>query len=143
MAVSFICGGNRRTQRKPPNLLQVSDKLYRNNWIFLSCNIWFLLLFLIKKKHFSCGHSISSTTFNVKIIWNLVIQCRLDSDLFALNSKKPKHKNILKRGCVWRLIVFAPFLIIIIIIIILLSFFATWTCPRQISGTTGQNFMKL
>jgi hypothetical protein len=95
-----------------------------------------LLLFLIKKKHFSCGHSISSTTFNVKIIWNLVIQCRLDSDLFALNSKKPKHKNILKRGCVWRLIVFAPFLIIIIIIIILLSFFATWTCPRQISGTT-------
>ena len=42
---------------------------------------------------------------------------------------------------VWRLIVFAPFLIIIIIII--LSFFGTWTCPRQISGTTGQNFMKL
>jgi hypothetical protein len=25
-----------------------------------------------------------------------------------------------------------------------LSFFPwTWTCPRQISGTTGQNFMKL
>jgi hypothetical protein len=23
------------------------------------------------------------------------------------------------------------------------SFFGTWTCPRQISGTTGQNFMKL
>jgi hypothetical protein len=48
---------------------------------------------------------------------------------------------------VWRLIVFAPFLIIIIIIIliliILLSFRAPWTCPRQISGTTGQNFMKL
>ena len=50
-----------------------------------------------------------------------------------------------------RLIVFAPFLIIIIIIIIiilfhlfiLLSFFGTWTCPWQISGTTGQNFMKL
>ena len=41
---------------------------------------------------------------------------------------------------VCRLIVFAPFLLIIIII--LLSFFATWTCPRQISGTTGQNFMK-
>jgi hypothetical protein len=31
----------------------------------------------------------------------------------------------------------------VIIIVILLSFFATWTCPRQISGTTGQNFMKL
>jgi hypothetical protein len=31
----------------------------------------------------------------------------------------------------------------IIIIIILLSFFATWTCPRQISWTTRQNFMKL
>ena len=45
---------------------------------------------------------------------------------------------------VWRLIVFAPFLIIIFIIIILiLSFRKTWTCPRQISGTTGQNFMKL
>ena len=50
---------------------------------------------------------------------------------------------------VWRLIVFAPFLIIIIIIlililiIILLSFRAPWTCPRQISGTTGQNFMTL
>ena len=24
-----------------------------------------------------------------------------------------------------------------------LSFHGTWTCPRQISGTTGQNFMKL
>jgi hypothetical protein len=49
---------------------------------------------------------------------------------------------------IWRLIVFAPFLIIIIIIIvlvlvILLSFRAPWTYPRQISGTTGQNFMKL
>ena len=51
---------------------------------------------------------------------------------------------------VWRLIVFAPFLIIIIIIlililiiIILLSFRSPWTCPRQISGTTGQNFMTL
>ena len=43
---------------------------------------------------------------------------------------------------VWRLIVFAPFLIIIIIIIIILSFHAPWTCPWQISGTTGQNFMK-
>ena len=47
---------------------------------------------------------------------------------------------------VWRLIVFAPFLLIIIIILILililLSFRAPWTCPRQISGTTGQNFMK-
>ena len=44
------------------------------------------------------------------------------------------------------LIVFAPFLIIIIILILLillLSFRASWTCPRQISGTTGQNFMKL
>ena len=40
---------------------------------------------------------------------------------------------------VWRLIIFAPFLIIIII----LSFRAPWTCPRQISGTTEQNFMKL
>jgi hypothetical protein len=39
---------------------------------------------------------------------------------------------------VWRLIVFAPFLIIII----LRSFRGPWTCPRQISGTTGQNFMK-
>ena len=45
----------------------------------------------------------------------------------------------------------APFLIIIIIIIIiiilfllfLLSFRGPWTCPRQISGTTGQNFMTL
>ena len=44
-------------------------------------------------------------------------------------------------------------IIIIIIIIILLrllfllsfflSFRGPWTCPRQISGTTGQNFMKL
>ena len=33
--------------------------------------------------------------------------------------------------------------IIIIIIIIILSFFATWRCPRQIWGTTGQNFMQL
>ena len=40
---------------------------------------------------------------------------------------------------VWKLIVFAPFLIIILI----LSFREAWTCPRQISGTTGQNFMKL
>ena len=32
---------------------------------------------------------------------------------------------------------------IIIIIIIILSFFATWTCPQQIWGTTGQNFMTL
>ena len=45
-----------------------------------------------------------------------------------------------------RLIVFALFLIIILIIVILfllflLSFFGTWTCPWQISGTTGQNFM--
>ena len=39
---------------------------------------------------------------------------------------------------VWRLIVF---IIIIIILVILLSFRAPWTCPRQISGTTGQNFM--
>ena len=31
----------------------------------------------------------------------------------------------------------------IIILFILLSFFCTWTCRRQISGTTGQNFMKL
>jgi hypothetical protein len=30
-----------------------------------------------------------------------------------------------------------------IILILLLSFHAPWTCPRQISGTTGQNFMKL
>jgi hypothetical protein len=39
----------------------------------------------------------------------------------------------------------APFLIIIIIIIILflLSFRGPWTCPRQISGTTEHNFMKL
>ena len=52
---------------------------------------------------------------------------------------------------VGRLIVFAPFLIIIIIFIfiiiillfLLLSFCGPWTCPRQISGTTGQNFMKL
>ena len=50
---------------------------------------------------------------------------------------------------VGRLIVFAPFLIIIFIFIIiillflLLSFREPWTCPRQISGTTGQNFMKL
>ena len=42
---------------------------------------------------------------------------------------------------VWRLIVFAPFLIIIIILF--LSFRGPWTCPRQILGTTGQNFMKL
>ena len=39
-----------------------------------------------------------------------------------------------------RLIVFAPFLIIILI---LPSFRGPWTCPRQISGTTGQNFMNL
>jgi hypothetical protein len=39
-----------------------------------------------------------------------------------------------------RLSVFAPFLIIILF---LLSFRGPWTCPRQISGTTGQNFMKL
>jgi hypothetical protein len=48
---------------------------------------------------------------------------------------------------VWRLIVFAPFLLIIIIIIILilllvlvilLSFRAPWTCPWQISGTTDR-----
>ena len=47
---------------------------------------------------------------------------------------------------VWRLIVFAPFLIIIfifIIMIFILSFREAWTCPRQISGTTGQNFIKL
>ena len=57
--------------------------------------------------------------------------------------KSPKQKF-------GRLIVFAPFLIIIILILILilillllLSFRAPWTCPRQISGTTGQNFMKL
>ena len=42
---------------------------------------------------------------------------------------------------VWDTYCFAPFLIIILFI--LLSFFGTWTCPRQISGTTGQNFMKL
>ena len=50
-----------------------------------------------------------------------------------------------------KLIVFAPFLIIIIIIIniiiiiilFLLSFRGPWTCPLQISGTTGQKFMKL
>jgi hypothetical protein len=44
-------------------------------------------------------------------------------------------------------VVFAPFLIMIFIIIILilflLSFRGPWTCPRQISGTTGQNFVKL
>jgi uncharacterized membrane protein len=39
---------------------------------------------------------------------------------------------------VWRLIVFAPFLIIIIIIIIL-SFRAPWTCPWQICGKGGQS----
>jgi hypothetical protein len=33
--------------------------------------------------------------------------------------------------------------IIIIFIFIILSFREAWTCPRQISGTTGQNFMKL
>ena len=42
---------------------------------------------------------------------------------------------------VWRLIVFAPFLIIIIII--LLFSLRHEHCPWQISGTTGQNFMKL
>jgi hypothetical protein len=47
---------------------------------------------------------------------------------------------------VWRLIVFAPFLIIIIYYYyyyssFFLSFRATWTSPRQISETTGQNFM--
>ena len=42
---------------------------------------------------------------------------------------------------VWGLIVFALFLLLIIII--LLSFRATWMCLRQISETTGQNFMKL
>ena len=51
-----------------------------------------------------------------------------------------------------RLIVFAPFLIIIfiiililiiIILILILSFRGPLTCPRQISGTTGQNFVKL
>ena len=39
-------------------------------------------------------------------------------------------------------ILLLSYLVIIIIIIILLSFFVTWTCPWQISGTTGQNFMK-
>jgi hypothetical protein len=34
-------------------------------------------------------------------------------------------------------------IIILFLLFILLSFFGTWTCPRQISGTTGQNFMKL
>jgi hypothetical protein len=29
------------------------------------------------------------------------------------------------------------------LLILLLSFCAPWTCPQQISGTTGQNFMKL
>jgi hypothetical protein len=28
-------------------------------------------------------------------------------------------------------------------VILILSFCEAWTCPRQISGTTGQNFMKL
>jgi hypothetical protein len=27
--------------------------------------------------------------------------------------------------------------------IFILSFREAWTCPRQISGTTGQNFIKL
>jgi hypothetical protein len=35
------------------------------------------------------------------------------------------------------------FIIIILILLLLLSFRGPWTCPRQISGTTGQNFMKL
>jgi hypothetical protein len=33
--------------------------------------------------------------------------------------------------------------ILVLILLFLLSFFGTWTCPRQISVTTGQNFMKL
>jgi hypothetical protein len=41
---------------------------------------------------------------------------------------------------VWRLIVFAPFYYYYSFF---LSFRGPWTCPRQISGTTGQNFMKL
>jgi hypothetical protein len=32
---------------------------------------------------------------------------------------------------------------IIIHLYVILSLFGTWTCPRQISGNTGQNFMKL
>jgi hypothetical protein len=38
---------------------------------------------------------------------------------------------------------FCSVFIIIIIILFLLSFFGTWTCPRQISGTTGQNIAPL
>jgi hypothetical protein len=38
---------------------------------------------------------------------------------------------------------YVKFYVSLILLFILLSFFGTWTCPRQISGTTGQNFMKL
>jgi hypothetical protein len=60
------------------------------------------------------------------------------------------HARILIWGSFWDFCVciqtqsnLVIIIIIIIILFILLSFFGTWTCPRQTSGTTGQNFMKL
>jgi hypothetical protein len=41
------------------------------------------------------------------------------------------------------IIIIIIIIIIILFLLFLLVFFGTWTCPRQISGTTGQNFMKL
>ena len=73
------------------------------------------------------------------------LQCLHEIDI-------PKYINVWLSlpNNVRRLIVFAPFLLLIIIIIfsirlllLFLSFRGTWTCPRHISGTTGQDFMKL
>jgi hypothetical protein len=94
------------------------------------------------------GTSLSTHKYNFDDIGQCWILTAHFRDLAAILKMADISKILKTLGHVWRLIVFAPFLIIIYYYyyfyyyyfsLFFLSFREPWTCPRQISGTTNHS----